>query len=105
MKGRFLIFVFFSLFFVTFACLTNISLADEVTITGKVLPVDWDDDDNVIAVVIVDDDGEEYLVLKNANGKKLLKLVDKYVSATGTIGEDSEGDKTIAVTYFEMSEE
>jgi len=105
LKRSSLIVGLFTLVFLTFICITDVVLADEVTIKGMVLALDWDDNDNVSAVSIISEDGEEYLVLKNANGKKLLKLVEKDVVATGSISEDSDGNKVIAINSFEVSEE
>jgi hypothetical protein len=95
----------FTLIFLTFISITNVVLADEATIKGIVLALDWDDNDNVSAVSIISEDGEEYLVVKNANGKKFLKLVDKDVIVTGSISEDSDGNKVIAINSFEVLEE
>jgi hypothetical protein len=106
MKGRFLIFGIFVLTLAAFAAATtNVSFSEEVTISGRILPFDWDDDDKVTAVILVDDYGEEFIVKKNANGKELLKLIEKYVVATGTLSEDHEGNKIIVITQFTVSEE
>jgi len=96
---------FFTLVFVAFFSVMNISAADEVTITGRIWAADWDNNDKVISVAIVTEEGKEYYVLDNANSKKLLKLIQKIVEAMGTIGQDDEGNKTIAVRAFEVIKE
>jgi hypothetical protein len=80
---------------------TNVFAADEVTIIGTVYAEAWDENDNVIAAVIVSM-GEEYVIVKNATGRELFKLNYKDVKASGVIGEDSEGNKTLTVTNYEV---
>jgi len=82
-------------------CAANLFAADEVTVTGTVYATAWDDNDNVIAAVI-GDMGEEYVIVANAAGKELFKLDFKVVKAAGVIGEDSEGNKTLTVTSYEV---
>ncbi|MBN1843277.1 MAG: hypothetical protein JW883_13480 [Deltaproteobacteria bacterium] len=85
-------------------CATNVCAADQVTITGTVYAVAWDDMDNVTAVIIADM-VEEYVVVNNAAGQELFKLDNKIVKASGVIGEDSKGNKTLAVTNYEVMPE
>ena len=83
---------------------TNVFAADEVTIIGTVFAEAWDENDNVIAAVIAGS-GEkyvEYVIVANAAGKELFKLSYKDVKASGVIGKDSEGKKTITVTKYEV---
>ena len=87
------------LFSVVFA--TNVFAADEVTVTGTVYATAWDDNDNVIAAVI-GVMGEEYVIVANAAGKELFKLDFNVVKAAGVIGKDSEGNKTLTVTSYEV---
>ncbi len=74
--------------------------ADEITITGTVVAMDWDDKDNAIAVSIETDD-ELYYVSDNPIGKKFLALLGKGVTVTGVLGEDAEGNATITVDAYE----
>ncbi len=78
--------------------------SETVTITGTVYEDDWDQNDNPIAVVIDADDGEEYWVASEGMGKEIFKLGEKDVKATGVVVEDSEGQKTIKVTAYEIIE-
>jgi hypothetical protein len=75
--------------------------ADEVTVTGTVYATAWDDNDNVTAAVIAGVGGE-YIIVNNAAGKELFKLDFKLVKASGVIGKDSEGNKTLTVTSYEV---
>jgi hypothetical protein len=75
--------------------------ADEVTIIGTVYAVDWDEKGNVIAAVM-SGTGEEYQIAGNAVGQQLFKLDKKTVKATGVIGEDSRGNKSLTVTQYEV---
>ncbi len=82
----------------------GVSAGSTVTITGTVYGNEWDDQERPTAVVIETADGEEYRVSAEGKGKELLKLDDKNVKATGVVVEDSEGQKTIKVTAYEIVE-
>ncbi len=98
---RFLVLVLcaLALFFVMFS--TNIFAANEVTVTGTVYPTSLDENDNVIAAVIANGN-EEYIIIANAVGKELFELEYKVVKASGIVGEDSDGNKTITVNNYEV---
>jgi len=86
------------------ACATNVFAADEVTVTGTVYATAWDDNDNVTAAVIAGLD-EELVIVANAAGKELFKLNYRDVKATGVIGQDGEGNKTLTVSSYEVMQE
>jgi hypothetical protein len=65
-----------------------------VTITGTV-----NDDYQIVA-----DDGQVYEVGQNEKGDEVVDLAGKRVKATGTV-EESEGQKTINITSYEVVEE
>lgn len=75
--------------------------AKEQTITGIVIPAEWDDDDNVIQVAIQSEDYEEYLVENNEKGKELLAFIDYEVEVTGTVKERKDGEMMINVKRYE----
>ncbi len=75
--------------------------AEEVTITGVVAAMAWDERQNVITVSIDADDGL-YYVTHNAIGKQLLALVDREVKVTGILGEDTESNIIITVKSYEV---
>lgn len=89
--------------------------SDEVTLTGVVLPDEYDENDNVIAVIISvtitptdtteEEYTENYLVADNEKGRELLKLVDYTVKATGTVMTDKNGYLIFNVTDYEIIEE
>ena len=97
---------------------SSVPRTEEVTITGVVNPVEWDDEDNATAVAITvsseiepEEEEEEpetieedYYVADNEKGKELLEHIGKTVEATGTVVEDEEGTKTITVIGFKVIE-
>jgi hypothetical protein len=99
---RFLVLALSALALFIVICSTNVFAADEVTVTGTVYPTALDENDNVIAAVIDTSMGEGYVIVANAAGKKLFELEYKAVKASGVIGQDSEGNKTLTVTSFEV---
>ena len=82
----------------------NVFAADEVTVTGTVYATAWDDNDNVTAAVIAGLD-EEFVIVANAAGKEMFQLNYRDVKATGVIGQDSEGNKTLSVSNYEVIQE
>lgn len=83
---------------------TSVFAADEAMVTGTVYATAWDDNDNATAAVIAGL-GEEYVIVQNAAGKELLKLNYRDVKASGVIGQDSEGNKTLTVNSYEVMQE
>jgi hypothetical protein len=100
-KGKLLILGLCALISFSVVCATNVYAADEATVTGTVYATAWDDNDNVTAAVIAGL-GEEYVIVQNAVGKELSKLNYKDVKASGVIGQDSEGNKTLTVSSYEV---
>ena len=82
-------------------CATNVFAADEVTVTGTVYATAWDDNGDVIAAVLACS-GEEFIIVDNASGKELFKLNYEDVRASGVIGQDSEGNRTLTVSSYEV---
>jgi hypothetical protein len=77
----------------------------EHTITGTVLPEDWDENDNVIRVAIRTLDYKEYAVEHNKKGKELLAFVDNKVRVRGTVRERFRGDMIVSVKSYEPIKE
>ncbi len=73
----------------------------EVTLTGFVIPEEWDHNDNVIVIAISTDD-ENYLVERNKKGQELFDFLDEDVEVTGFVREDRDGTKHISVTTYEI---
>ena len=84
----------------------------DTTITGFVIPVEWDEEENVIAVTItvtvVPEDStkeaytEDYLVGDTEKGNELLQQIDEIVEATGNVETDEYGNKTIYVESYRI---
>ena len=72
----------------------------EHTITGLVVPEDWDEKGNVIRVAIKTLDYQEYIVEYNKKGKELLAFIDNKVRVGGTIRERLDGDIIISVNSY-----
>lgn len=104
-NARSLILGLFALVLLSVVCATNVFAGDEVTITGTVYAAAWDENENVTAATIVAWTGEEYAIVNNAIGQQLFKLNAEDVKATGVVGEDSEGNKTVTVTKYEVMPE
>lgn len=81
-------------------CATSVFAADEVTITGTVYTL-LDDNYNVTSAVIISISGE-YIIVDNAIGEELYELENKIVRAYGVVGEDSEGNKTLTASKYEV---
>jgi len=88
----------------------------EKTISGTVIEADRNDQDQVTAVAIetnieiASKEGvseqatEDYLVGDTEKGHELLKLIGKHVEATGPVNTDENGDMTILVKKFTLTE-
>lgn len=72
-----------------------------VTISGIVIPVDWDEKGNVVAVAVSTCDEVEYLIDRHEKGEELLSLIRKEVEISGLVHEDK-GSKTIAVKKYRL---
>ncbi|UCD86214.1 MAG: hypothetical protein JSV01_00050 [Desulfobacterales bacterium] len=75
------------------------------TITGVVIPDDWDNHDKVTRVAIKAPDYEEYVVEYNRQGKQLLSLIDRTVRVRGVVRERLNGDLTVSVDNYKVIEE
>lgn len=74
----------------------------ERTISGIIIPGEWNENGKVIGIVIETTDEEKYLVYQNNKGKELLELIQYKVEATGTVGVDEHGDMTIKVNRYNL---
>jgi hypothetical protein len=73
----------------------------ESTVTGIVVPNEWDDSDNVTGVAIQTKDDAEYAVEHNPKGKELLRWLDHEVEAKGVVRQTPDGDMIISVKKYE----
>ena len=74
--------------------------AFEMTISGVVMAIEWDDDDDVTEIELSTDD-DSYYIEKNALWDELADLCDSQVEVTGVITEEKDGTKQILVTAYE----
>jgi len=100
--GKFIRVVLFFLTALVWALPAGAYWENEVDIKGTVFAVDNDQSGNVIAVSILDPTGEEYFVVHDEVGDKLLKLVDKNLKVTGVINVENDGKKKITIKKFEF---
>jgi hypothetical protein len=77
----------------------------ERTITGIVVPEDWDKQDRVIRVAVKTPFYEEYVVEHNKQGRELLSLVNHKVRVTGRIRQRLDGAMLITINTYERSKE
>jgi len=73
----------------------------EKTITGIVIPAEWDDDDNVTGVAIETEGGEQYQIEPDEKGDELLALSGYEIEATGSVRERKDGAMIISVKEYE----
>ena len=74
--------------------------AQSITLTGIVIPVDWNDDHDVIVAALATADEKEYRIVGNRKGKELFAYLQRQVEATGTLGEDEEGRMVITIRRY-----
>ena len=74
----------------------------ETTISGIVIPIDWDDYDDVTSVAIQTSDEDEYIVDKNKKGKELLDFIGEEVEVTGFVREDEDGNSIIKINEYSV---
>lgn len=100
MKGnaRFLTLGLCAMILLSVVSLTNVFAADESTIIGTVHVAAC----NVGAVSLMTSPGEKYAIVNNDLEKALFKLDKTHVKASGIVGEDSDGNKTLTVTSYEI---
>lgn len=71
------------------------------TVTGVIIPADWDRDGRITGVAISTHDEKEYLVRRRAKGAELVRLLQKEVEVTGWTELD-QGKKTIVVKDYRL---
>jgi uncharacterized membrane protein YcgQ (UPF0703/DUF1980 family) len=76
----------------------------EETITGYIVPSEWDNEDNVVAISISTDD-DDYVVELNKLGEELFDFIDEDVEVTGIVREDKDGTKRVRVISYEVLED
>ena len=70
------------------------------TLTGIIIPADWNDDQEVIAVALATADEKEYRIGGNRKGKELLGYLQRQVEVTGALNQDGKGGMDITVKRY-----
>ena len=70
------------------------------TMTGIVIPADWNDDQEVVAVALATPDEKEYRIGGNRKGRELLDHLQQQVEVTGPLSEDEKGRRVITVSRY-----
>jgi hypothetical protein len=76
-----------------------------ITITGLLVPVDWDEKGTITATAIATYFEEEYLIERNARGEALLSFLRQKVKVIGFVRINDRGRKVIRVEEYEIQEE
>jgi hypothetical protein len=71
-----------------------------VTLTGIVIPADWNDRQEVIAAALATADEKEYRICTTKKGKSLLGELQCEVEATGVLDRDEKGRNVITVRHY-----
>jgi hypothetical protein len=71
-----------------------------VTLTGIVIPADWNDRQEVIAAALATADEKEYRISTTKKGKELLGVLQREVEATGVLDRDEKGRNVITVRSY-----
>ena len=81
----------------------KIKKTNELTISGIIIPGEWDENGKVIGIAVETTDEEKYLVYKDNKGKELLEFIQHKAEATGTVGVDEHGDMNIRVNRYNLT--
>jgi hypothetical protein len=73
-----------------------------VTLTGIVIPSDWNDDQEVVGAALATADEKEYRIDGTKKGKELLAHLQLLMEVTGTLSEDERGRKVITVRRYSI---
>jgi len=74
--------------------------AQSATLTGIVIPADWNDDQEVVAVALATPDEKEYRIDVNRKGRELLDHLQRQVEVTGPLSEDEKGRRVVTVRRY-----
>ncbi len=71
-----------------------------VTLTGIVIPADWNDRQEVIVAALATADEKEYRINATKKGKELLGELQREVEATGVLDRDETGRNVITIRSY-----
>ena len=76
---------------------------EPITVTGFVIPVEWDKSGSATVVSIATNSFERYIVLDDPKGRALVNFIDEHVKIRGVIsGEDLAGNKFIKLDRYNV---
>jgi len=78
----------------------SLSKIKTVTLTGIVIPADWNDRQELTAATLATADEREYRIDPRGKGKELLDYLQHQVEATGALGRDEKGRDVITVKRY-----
>ena len=71
-----------------------------VTLTGIVIPADWNERQELITAALATADEKEYRIVGNKKGKELLGCLQRQVEATGALGRDEKGREIFTIKHY-----
>jgi hypothetical protein len=77
-----------------------LSRAKTVTLTGIVIPTDWNDRQEVVAAALATADEKEFRIAGNKKGKELLDTLQRQIEATGCLERDEKGRTVIKIRRY-----
>jgi hypothetical protein len=72
------------------------------TVSGLIIPVDWDNDGNILSVAIFDKEEKRYVIIQDKKGKELLKLIRSELEVDGDIIKGKKGEPILKVKDFRL---
>jgi len=70
------------------------------TLTGIIIPADWNNRHEVIGAALATADEKEYRIGGNKKGRELLNLLQRQVEVIGSIDQDGKGRTVITVKRY-----
>ena len=77
-----------------------VSKEKSVTLTGIVIPADWNRKQEVIGAALATADEQEYRIRMIGKGKELLGRLQRQIEATCTLDRDKNGRSVITVKGY-----
>ena len=72
------------------------------TITGVIVPEDWDANDKVIRIGLKTFDFSEYIIEHNRHARGLMSLLNRQVRVTGKVRQRLDGEFMLSVEGYEV---
>ena len=75
-----------------------------VTLTGIVIPADWNDRQELISAALATSDEKEYRIAGTKKGKELLDCLQRQIEAIGVLTRDEKGRNVITVKRYSVKQ-